>query len=212
MSSTELVLQQVTSDDFILNVQFVNEREVRIIRKNTRGRKKEQVYSIDALSLAERSKRMMHWGWKWLATAIVFILITLLSLKFLPPLLGESKNLSLGLILFAGVAGTVGSLIMFWKRTHRRQVFFSLNGKVPIIELHIGRPTKKEYKDFVDAFEKAVKEVRDKFTIEEEKLIAGEMKMLRRLSEEGIIKSVDYERAKKKLFSGFDNSFVARKE
>ena len=211
MSSTELVLQQVTSDDFVVNVQFVNEREIRVIRKNKRGRQKEQAYMIDALSLGEGSKRMMRWGWKWFVTAVVFMLITLLSLKFLPPLLGENKNLSLGLILFAGIFGVIGSLVMFWKKTSRRQVFHTLNGKVPIIELHVGRPSKKEFNEFVKAFETMIEDIRSKFQVDEDKLLTGEMRMLRRLSEEGIISSEQYEKAKKKLFSGFDNSAVTER-
>lgn len=46
--------------------------------------------------------------------------------------------------------------------------------------------------------------------VAEDKQLTGEMKMLRRLSDDGIISKKDYEKAKTKLFSGFDSNFVSR--
>ena len=48
--------------------------------------------------------------------------------------------------------------------------------------------------------------------VPEDKQLTGEMKMLRRLSEEGVVSKADYEKAKAKLFSGFDSNFVNRNE
>ena len=46
--------------------------------------------------------------------------------------------------------------------------------------------------------------------IDDEKQLTGEMKMLRRLSDQGVISKKDYENAKTKLFSGFDSTEVKR--
>ena len=62
--------------------------------------------------------------------------------------------------------------------------------------------------DFITAIEKRIKKFRSHMDVSDEKQLTGEMKMLRRLSDAGVISKKDYEKAKAKLFSGFDSSSV----
>lgn len=200
MAENEFILKQRNSLGFDIQVKLVDGRELQVVNK---GKKTKQTYSVDILSLQDKSKKTFFIAWKWLITGVSFILFMLLMLKFLPPYLGDNKNLYLGIILFAGILGGILSFVQFWKHTSKKQIFYSLNAHVPIIELNAGKPSKENFSVFINAVEQRIKKFREHMDIAEDKQLVGEMKMLRRLSDSGVISEKDYEAAKTKLFSGF---------
>lgn len=201
MAENEVVLKQRNSLGFDIQIKLVDGRELQVVRK---GKKIKQTYSIDILSLQDKSKKTFFIAWKWLLAGVSFFLFTLLMLKVLPSYLGENKNLYLGLILFAGILGSILCFVQFWKHTSKKQIFHSRNAHVPIIELNAGKPSKEIFSAFVNAIEERIKKFRDHMNIAEDKQLIGEMKMLRRLSDDGVISKKEYENAKTKLFSGFN--------
>lgn len=88
----------------------------------------------------------------------------------------------------------------------------SQNAGVPIIELIVNKPSKEQFLSFIDYVEHRIKEYRLHMNIAEDKQLIGEMKMLRRLSDTGVISKKSYESAKSKLFSGFDSQVINRDE
>ena len=78
----------------------------------------------------------------------------------------------------------------------------------PIVILSVNKPSKKTFSFFVESVEEHIRMTQEKHKISEEKQLAGEMKMLRRLSGEAIISEKVYESAKNKLFSSFDSPLV----
>ena len=207
MAESELVLKQRNSLGFDIKIKLVDGRELQVVSK---GNKTKQSYSVDILSLQDKSKKTLNISWKWLFSSIGFILFTLLMLKILPSYLSENKNLSLAIILLAGLTGGILSFVQFWKHTSIKQIFHSRNAHVPIVEITVGKPTKESFSSFVDLVEKRIKKFRSHMDIAEDKQLIGEMKMLRRLSDDGVISKKSYETAKEKLFSGFDSQVVNR--
>lgn len=207
MAESELVLKQRNSLGFDIKIKLVDGRELQVVSK---GKKSKQSYSVDILSLQDKSKKTLNISWKWLLTSIGFILFTLLLLIVLPAYLGENKNLYLAVILFGGFVGGILSFVQFWKHTSRKQIFHSRNAHVPIVEISIGKPTKESFSTFIDAIEKRIKKFRNHMDVAEDKQLIGEMKMLRRLSDDGVISKKSYESAKAMLFSGFDSQVVNR--
>ena len=201
MAENEVVLKQRNSLGFDIQIKLVDGRELQVVRK---GKKIKHVYSVDILSLQDKSKKTFFIAWKWLIAGISFFLFTLLMLKVLPAYLGNNKNLYLGIILLAGVLGGILCFVQFWKHTSKKQIFHSRNAHVPIIELNAGKPSKEIFSAFVNAIEQRIKKFRDHMNIAEDKQLIGEMKMLRRLSDDGVISKKEYENAKTKLFSGFN--------
>ena len=201
MAENEVVLKQRNSLGFDIQIKLVDGRELQVVRN---GKKIKHVYSVDILSLQDKSKKTFFIAWKWLIAGISFFLFTLLMLKVLPAYLGNNKNLYLGIILLAGVLGGILCFVQFWKHTSKKQIFHSRNAHVPIIELNAGKPSKEIFSAFVNAIEQRIKKFRDHMTIAEDKQLIGEMKMLRRLSDDGVISKKEYENAKTKLFSGFN--------
>ena len=207
MADSEIILNQRNALGIDVQVKLIDGRELQVSHN---GKKKNSSYSVDILSLQDKSKKKFNIAWKWLIAGAGFFLVMLALLKFLPPVLGENKNLYLGIILLVGVIGSIYSFIRFWKNTSKQQIFYSRNAHVPIVILCAGKPSSKTFTSFIDAIEKRIKKFRDHMSIDNEKQLTGEMKMLRRLSESGVITAKAYEDAKEKLFSGFDSSVVKR--
>ena len=209
MAENECVLKQRNVSGHTVQIKLVDGRELQV---HSKGKKSEKLYSIDILSLQDESKNIILIAWKWLLFSLGFFLIMLLLLKILPGLLNADKNLYLGIVLAVGVIGSIVSFTLFWKKTSKKHIFYSRNANVPIVILNAGNPSKKLLSDFIDNIEKRIKKFRSHMDVSEEKQLTGEMKMLRRLSDDGIISKKDYEMAKTKLFSGFDSNFVNRDE
>ena len=207
MAENEYVLKQRNVSGCNIQIKLVDGRELQVLSK---GKKSEKSYSVDILSLQDESKKVVLIAWKWLLYSIGFFLIMLLLLKVLPSFLNTDKNLYLGIVLATGVIGSLVSFILFLRKSSKKQVFYSRNANVPIVKLASGNPSKTKLSDFVANVEKRIKKFRSHMDIDEEKQLTGEMKMLRRLSDEGIISKKDYENAKTKLFSGFDSTTVKR--
>ncbi|MDX1285777.1 MAG: hypothetical protein R3182_12225 [Draconibacterium sp.] len=207
MAESEIIIKQRNSQGVDVQVKLVDGRELQVSHN---GKKKKKSFSVDILSLQDKSKKIFNIAWKWLTSSIIFFVLMLTLLKFLPPYLGENKNLYLGVILLVGLVGTIYSFVQFWKNTSRLQIFYSRNAHVPIVILSAGKPSKKTFSSFIDSIEERIKKFRDHMSIDNEKQLTGEMKMLRRLSESGVISTKDYEAAKTKLFSGYDSTVVKR--
>lgn len=200
MAESEVMFNQLNTYGFGVYIKLVDGRELQISNK---GKKEEQNYSVDILSLKDKSKKTLSIAWKWLIVSIIFLLVTFLLLKVLPDYLSANKNIYLGIILLVGIMGSLFSLIKFWKKTFVKQIFYSRNAHVPIITLCAGKPDKKTIGSFIDLIESRIEKFRSHMDIAEDKQLTGEMKMLRRLSDKGVITKKVYEKAKAKLFSGF---------
>ncbi|MCW8899776.1 MAG: hypothetical protein OQK95_03815 [Gammaproteobacteria bacterium] len=207
MAGKEIVFKQRNALGLDILVKLIDGRELQV---SNIGKKTNQTYSVDILSLQDKSKKIFSIAWKWLAASMSFLLVMLLLFKFLPTYLTEHKNLYLGVILLVGLLGSIYSFIQFWKNTSQKQVFYSRKAHVPIIILYAGKPSKKAFSLFIDSIEKRIKKFRNHMDIDDEKQLTGEMKMLRRLSDDGVISKKAYEKAKAKLFTGFDSSLVKR--
>lgn len=207
MAENELTLKQRNSLGVDIQIKLIDGRELQVASKSN---KTKLVYSVDILSLQDKSKIVFCIAWKWLISSISFLLLMLFLMKVLPAYLGDNKNLYLSIILLAGVLGSIFCFFKFWKQTSKKQIFYSRNADVPIIILNAGKPSKNNFSYFVEELEKRIKKFRSHMDIAEDKQLTGEVKMLRRLSDEGVISKHDYEKAKAKLFSGFDSNFVNR--
>ena len=207
MAENDVSLKQRNSLGFELQIKLIGGRELQVGSKEGKTKRS---YSVDILSLQDKSKKEIFIAWKWLFISIGFFIFTMLLLKILPAYLNDNKNLYLGIILFSGIVAGILGLVQFWKHSSRKQIFYSRNANIPIIELSVGKPTKSSFYDFVNKIEQRIKKFRDHMDIAEDKQLIGEMKMLRRLSDDGIISSKLYEAAKTKLFKGFDSQVVNR--
>lgn len=177
-----------------VQIRLLNGRELRVEKKEKRNNIK---YTIDLLALEDVSKQKVIFGWKWFIAGIVSILLMLLCIKFLP-VLGESALFS-GVVYFLGIGAAVGCFFMAWKGTSRKQIFHTRNASVPIVELAINKPSKSDFSKFIAKVERCIKDSRAGKKISTNNQLAGEMKMLRRLSEDGVVSIPVYKKARSGL-------------
>lgn len=181
-------------------VQLLDNRELRIVEQQKRNTKE---YSIDLLALDSSSRSKICMAWPWLLAAGGILLLTFLVMWLLPQYApSQSDLLSIVVMILGGLAAT-GCFYMFWMYTSRRQRFFSRHARIPLLELQVGKPTSKEFKQFVEYLEKRINNLYEHFDLSDEQQLSGEMRMLRRLSSKNILSETDYERAKEKLINRF---------
>jgi hypothetical protein len=190
-------LQQQSRVEAPRELQIVDGKEIRI---NIGNPPRQRTYSVQLLALADKSLIRLHIAWGWLGLFLVSV-VALVGYW----LSRSAFGFSLAAYEFSYVAGfslaAILAIAMFILKLSRKRVFVSRLAKVKLFEVLIGNPNNRAYKSFLDQINHSLKEARQFWNLKQEHQVAGEMRMLRRLSEEGVIKQADYEKAKKYLFS-----------
>lgn len=194
VEKVEIIQEEVKGK--ALSATLVKERELRI--ENALNRKTIK-YSIDVVALKDESQKKVLLGWKWFVAGLVVILVSFLIPTLLSSFFPES--LISYLVYLLGVLAGAGCFYMAWKATSVKHIFYSRNANVPLVELFTGKPSKKEFSDFVNKVEQSVRAIQDKMNLSMKNQLAGEMRMLRRLSEEGVVSPIDYKKAQADLLS-----------
>jgi len=191
MANDFIEIHQQWAPGLGVKVKLLNGRELHVEKKVKPHRTK---YIIDLLALEETSQQKTILGWKWFVAGLTAILSMALCLSFLPML--DESMLYMALIYIVGLAGSAGCFLKAYKGTSRKQIFHSRSANIPLIELAINKPSKKVFNDFVNNLEALIQSSREGLVISTNNQLAGEMKMLRRLSEEGVLSVSAYKKAK----------------
>lgn len=189
--------QNIDSSRDVLYEVF-NKHYLRIVKKNS-GKSKE--YTVDLISLTPNSISRVKKPWQWIVFSIVCInLVGLFIVQFLNSLelLAGLMYAALGLICLAAAGGCI---YMFMKKTVRHQVFVTYFGHHPLVELITDNPDKIDFERFFKGVEDRIRLIREDYRmINKDELKAGELKMLRRLKEKGVVSKANYEAVKEKIF------------
>jgi hypothetical protein len=198
MADDLIEIHQKWAPGFGVKIKLHKGRELHVEKKAKPHRTK---YIIDLLALEDASKQKTVLGWKWFVAGIAAILLMIACLNFLP-MLNESM-LYLSAAYIVGLGSAAGCFFKAYKSTSRKQFFHSRNANVPLVELAINNPSKKIFNDFISKVEEHILSSRDGLKISMNNQLAGEMKMLRRLSEEGIVSTSVYKKAKAGLLKQY---------
>lgn len=196
MADDSIAIHQKWAPGLSVKVTLINGRELHVEKKVKNHKTK---YSIDLLALEDVSQQKKILGWKWFVAGWVAILSMILCLSFLP-MLGESM-LYMTSVYVVGFGVGAGCFFKAWKDTSRKQVFHSRSSNIPLIELAINNPSKKAFSDFINRVEELIQSSREGLVISSNNQLAGEMKMLRRLSEEGVLSASVYKKARAGLLN-----------
>jgi hypothetical protein len=196
MANDFIEIHQQWAPGLGVKVKLLNGRELHVEKKAKPHRTK---YIIDLLALEEISQQKTIFGWKWLIAGLAAILSMALCLRFLPML--DESMLYMALVSIVGLAVGAGCFFKAYKGTSRKQIFHSRSANVPLIELAVNNPSKKVFNDFINKLEELIQSSREGLVISTNNQLAGEMKMLRRLSEEGILNASVYKKAKAGLLN-----------
>ena len=198
MADDLIEINQEWAKDVGIKINLQKGRELHVEKKSNRHSKK---YIIDLLALEDASKQKIILGWKWFVAGLAAILLMLACLYFLP-VLNESMPYLIATYI-VGLGLCAGCFFMAYKGTSRKQIFYSRNANIPLIELAINNPSKNEFSRFINKVEKCIGSSREGLKISMNNQLAGEMKMLRRLSEDGVVNSSVYKKAKAMLLKQY---------
>lgn len=195
MSNTDTLTQQgLFSDERRFEI-----KDGRYLFVDTTKLKKSKEYQLDLVALESKSKLTFTIAWRWLVAAIVVILIAYSALELAPQLF----NISLDNYVFPITLGAASLvflfLILFVVTTCRERVFVAANTNYPLVRLLVGKPDRKSYKAFISQLEGRIKTLSDHLQLNEQQKIAGELRMMRRLTKHDVISEKKYEKFKSKL-------------
>lgn len=160
------------------------------------GRRRSE-YKIDLLALRSPSERIVVIAWKWWLASFVSLFSAVGIVLLLEYLELETAA------MWVGMSGLVLSTLLAvfaWKKGIRQQVFYSRHSGVPLVIMRLGKPSKNEFQKFVGLLEERIESLHNEFKLSRDQELAGEMRTLRRLTNDGIISLDEYENSKEVLF------------
>lgn len=180
-------------------ITFIDNRTLRI---DTQENKRSSSYRIDVIALKNKHSRQLTFAWKWLAMALILFTVLLVESSYSLIFPGTGSWLS---ILGQSLMGllSVACLVYFIKLSHGKYVFNSRHARVPLLEVWSRSPSGKSAKNFLKLIEKRIENAHQHMNLSEEQQLTGEMKMLRRLKDENILKDSAYEAARARLMKKF---------
>ena len=180
-------------------VTFIDNRTLRI---DTQTSNNNLTYRIDVIALRAKHSHRFAFAWPWLIAAIVLLglLLAEISTAFIFP--DPASWLAILAKVMLGLLSAI-CLLVFFKLSHGKYVFKSRHARIPLLDIWTGKPSRKAAKTFVKLLEQRIQKAHDHMNLTEEQQLTGEIKMLRRLAEEGVMPTSVYESAKPKLFKKF---------
>ncbi len=188
-----LILEQRLPPSGRQQVILAGDREVRVVVQ--RGRQTLN-YAFDLLALEPAGRTRLYIPWRWLALTATALLLMVVNQLWLFALLGSVA----GWIIHA-LAGLTAllSLYLAMQCLVGQKVFITRVARVPVLRLAVNRPSRRDYRRFLAALRERIDALGETVKLPVEQRMAGELKMLRRLSRQGVISTETYEKAKKRL-------------
>ncbi len=161
--------------------------------------KRNTAYQLDLIALKPKSKLRIYIAWPWLLAAAVVFLISYSVLEFVPQIFDVNlENYAFPIMLGSGSLAFI-FFILFIVTTCRERVFVSPYTNFPLVRLLIGKPNRKAYQAFVTYLETRIKTLSKHLQLNDQQRIAGELRMMRRLTKNNVLSEKEYERLKSRL-------------
>lgn len=191
----ELVLTQKHRTGGERTLTLLQQRYLRIVRRR-RGASVQ--FTVDILALASGSERYRRLRWSWVVGALLAALVGLVGLVLLAWHPAQSHAVLAGGVLTVLAAVAMGLCVArFVVSIEYRQAYATRYGGVPLVELWVNRPDAGFYRAFVQELERAIAGVDEKVGgMSTDALKAGELRLLRRLAQKGVVGEQVYEAAK----------------
>lgn len=164
-----------------------------------KGLKRNKSYQLDLVALEPKSKFHLSVKWTWLVAAAGVMLLHYLLLQVLP----RFFQIQLDDYAFALTLG-LGSLaflflILFAATSSLERVFVASNTNFPLVRLLLRKPDAKAYHAFLSKLENSIQAASDKVQLDHQQLVAGELRMMRRLTKHNVLSEKQYEHIKSRL-------------
>jgi hypothetical protein len=145
-------------------------------------------YELNIGILDPEPKQLVRIGWRYLTAFLILAATATLTAcadifrtsSMLPTLLAAGAGLSLVLTVYG---------------CYNRLVFYTLNGRVPLVVMLNSNPQDETFRAFTETLTRHILEIRDRSTSRRE-MLCEELKEHRRLYEEGVISDKCYHKVK----------------
>ena len=177
-------------------LEILNDRYARIEKRRWHSKRN---YAIELAVLDPEPLRDTHIAYRWLLAVALTVAATF---YFADYVLSNLTTLSLGFIL-GGIATLLGLgllfILLFLTQSTRRLVFSARFSQLPLLEIPLPWGSEAKAQSFaMDVTRHALKR-RQRLDRTDQEMCAGELRMLRRLSEEGVIDESRYNKARQTL-------------
>lgn len=175
--------------------KIFNDTQLYYVQKSFRH-KENTLHRVNLCYVDIQPERECRVAWSWLSTAFATIVWSMLLLY-----VGLFTQYKADYIVIVGVLlGTFSmiSMLIFYYRTHDKLIFRSYVGKIPLFEVSNHKPGNKEFDTFMETLRRHIKLAQDKLAMHQR--LAGELKDLRRIRDEGRISNEHYESARNTIF------------
>lgn len=174
-----------------------------------RLKKKQQQFKLEVATLNPEAKKVEDMAWHWLVAAVLPLLACGYFLYYLFSGADSSEILTTlaaigGLLLLSGAFA-----VAFWLGSVRQWVFQTRAAQYPLVQIPFRKRERKAAAEFAEQLEQAIRRTTEKKGYSDDDLFAGEMRMLRRLSESGILSDDIYDSAKKHMLGSNTQAAVA---
>ena len=175
-------------------------RENRYIYVSQNSPKGKTEYLVDLVGISPVTHARLNLAWKWFIASLISLGLLLLVLFILPEPLekllpGITLPLAIGIAFF-----TLLFIVMSIAYSRIEHVFCSTYANFPLIKLLTAKPDRKQYKQFIKQIQATIEQLTQSVQLDDQKRIAGEIKMLRRLIKHGVLSESEYEKIKTRLF------------
>ena len=154
-------------------------------------------FRLDLAYLDPRPFRVRNIAWKWLNASLA--LWGMAAIIVFAEWFDSSSVTSLG--LFSGIIiVALFTLLLFFYRSENKVYFRSQYGKARLLEMIYSNPNKAQFLGFIKKFVAQIKASKTAKNMDQSKLLAAELKELRRLKDEVVVSEGAYEKAKRLIF------------
>lgn len=203
MNEQVLVLAQQGMQQEERRFQLKDNRELRIARKKS---SQEKEYTVSLLALAQSGQHALHFNWKWLVAAIMSLLIMLALLRGQTLFQFQLESYTFYMVVVMSLLAMVFMLLCI--RTFSFDyVFYSRYAHVPLVKFMVAKPSSPAYRKFIASLETRIEELQDYMALSVDKQIAGELRTIRRLTEEGVLEKSYYPHARDQLLKLIDQNY-----
>jgi ABC-type multidrug transport system fused ATPase/permease subunit len=175
-------------------------RDNRYLSVSLNSPKGKTEYLVDLVGVSPVTHARLSLAWNWFSATLISLILLLVVLFLLPEQLEK---------LFSGITFPLAISIAFFTLlfslmsiaySRLERVFCSTYGNFPVIKLLTAKPDRKSYNEFIKQVIDTIEQLNQTVQLDDQKRIAGEIKMLRRLIKHNVLNEPEYEKLKSKLF------------
>lgn len=193
-----------------VNAEYIQDQKFKGVKRSFKIFNDTQMYySLKSFRNKDNSKKRIHLAyisdqpgrevfisWRWMSTSLAALVWSMLL--FYIGLYSEWKSETIVIVaVLMGTFSLVGFMV-FYYRTHDKLIFKSCVGDIPLFEIGNHKPGNEQFDTFMRTLKLHIEKAQGRKSMHER--LVGELSDLRRLRDENVVSTEQYEEARNKIF------------